>query len=200
MPHRQERTTCPTHNAVVRVASERAAMKGSGECKKCSTDYLLGPPRGFHPPDCPKDVHFGHMPPDSLLPFSCLSVKHMRVNICFPVYFCHLRNRSGCPEKAGPRGLHDSSWSCRVILPHQYLQRWSRKRETFHCNREHQSITGLGIKTKEQALHSVAQQVTAEHLLYLKPYNRIWKSGTREKSKHAFCLCSPRDMLQKSRF
>ena len=60
----------------------------------------LGPPRSVYPPGCPGEGLFGHIPPDALLPYlSYLSIEYMRVNVCFPVYFCHLQDRTGHPEQ-----------------------------------------------------------------------------------------------------
>lgn len=100
LSNRKNRTISPTHR-VVRMSNERAAMKGFGKCKKCypnasarSSQRLLS----FRPSRASSFCSYASRFPSSL--FFLLSILELRgVNVCFPVYFCHLQNRIGSPEK-----------------------------------------------------------------------------------------------------
>lgn len=90
----KNRTICPAPS-VVRMANERVAVKAFGKCKRCYIDVSA-----WSSLRIVWEVLFGHFPPNALLPYlSYLSIEYMRLNICFPVYFCHLQDRIGHPEK-----------------------------------------------------------------------------------------------------
>lgn len=134
------------------------------------------------------------MPPDFLLPyFFSLSVEPMRVNICFPIYFCHLQNQVGHLQRR--MALSYSSWCCPVSLLHHDFPGWSRKGEASRCNRDHQPIACLGMKGRlSPPQYFTAQEIRASPLL--KALQEDLEIEDANKLKHKFCLCGLREAPQ----
>lgn len=103
---RKKRTIHPK-DSTVRMADERAAPKGFGECKKCSANVSSGSSQGLYPHTAQRKFFLVICLPIPFFPifFFYLSIEHRRMNICFPAYCCLLRNQTGHPEKAGVEAL-----------------------------------------------------------------------------------------------